>query len=134
MKLLPVFSAAFLLSLSSLASAQIQRCVDNDGRVTFTDNVCPKSTAKGTSVKAGQKNVGSGSDGGSDTNWAAKNEAFNQRQAVRDRNDLLDNTRRSNERAVKDFMSTPLPEGVRSARLTTYTDKPHKLENKKYDQ
>lgn len=134
MKLSHLLTAAILMALTNMASAQVQRCVDNDGRVTFTDNICPKSTAKGTSVKAGQKYVGSGSEGGQDTNWAAKNEAFNQRQAVRDRNDVLENTRRSNERAIKEFMSTPMPEGVKSRRLTTYYDQPYKLENKKYNQ
>jgi len=130
MKPLQLFTAVLLLSMTGMASAQVQRCVDNDGRVTFTDNLCPKSTASGNVVKANQKYVGS--EASTDTNWAAKNEAFNQRQASRDRNDMLDNTRRSNERALKDFMSTPMPEGVRSRSLTTYSDKPHKLENKKY--
>jgi|GEM_PF-1915163 len=134
MKPLHFFTAALLLSITGMASAQVQRCVDNDGRVTFTDNLCPKSTAKGNVVKADQKYVGSGAAGGSDNNWAAKNEAFNQRQAARDRNDLLDNTRRSNERVMKEFINAPLPEGVKSRRLTTYTDKPHKMEEKKYGQ
>lgn len=131
MKPLHLLSAALLLTITGLASAQVQRCVDNDGRVTFTDNLCPKTSAKGV-VKANQKYVGSESS--TDTNWAAKNEAFNQRQATREHNDMLDSRRRSNERVMKEFMNTPLPEGVRSSRLTTYTDKPHKLEEKKYGQ
>ena len=43
-----------LISLAlmvSFAQAQHQRCVDSDGKVTYTDRVCPKSTAKQADVK-----------------------------------------------------------------------------------
>ncbi|BBB68078.1 hypothetical protein UNDYM_3825 [Undibacterium sp. YM2] len=122
MKLSQLLSAALLLALANSASAQVQRCVDSDGRVTFTDNVCPKSSVNGKSVKANQKYVGS--EKVQETNWAAQNEAFNQRHAERER-------RADNERAIHNFLTTPMPAGVKSRQLTTYTNAPHKLEYNK---
>jgi hypothetical protein len=123
MKTQHLFSALMLLTMTNMASAQIQRCVDSDGRVTFTDNVCAKNSVNGKSVRANQKMVGSGNESGGDTSLAAKNEAFNQRQAQRDRT-------ASNERIVHDFLTTPLPPGVKSKTLTTYTDRPPKQESR----
>ncbi|MFZ6719774.1 DUF4124 domain-containing protein [Undibacterium sp. Ji49W] len=135
MKKVHLVSAAMLLAMSNMASAQIQRCVDSDGRVTFTDNVCAKSSVKQKSVHAGQKMVGSGSGSGSDVggdgSMAAKNDAFNQRQAVRDHNNLVDNMNYRNQNTAKEIMNSPLPDGVRSRTLTTYSaDKPPKVEYK----
>ncbi|MFZ6770980.1 DUF4124 domain-containing protein [Undibacterium sp. Di26W] len=123
MKNVHLVSATILLAMSNMASAQIQRCVDNDGRVTFTDNVCAKSSVKQKSVRADQKMVGSGTETGKDTNLAAQNEAFNQRHAQRE-------LRADNERAVHNFINTPLPPGVKYQRLTTYNDKPATLDSK----
>jgi len=128
MKLLPIFTIAALLTMSGMASAQVQRCVDNDGRVTFTDNVCPKSSVKEKTVKVNQKYVGSESS--TDTNWAAKNEAFNQRHAQREQIATRERINADNQRTMKEFLSTPLPPGVKYQRLTTYSDKPSKLESK----
>lgn len=128
MKTMHLFSAAMLLALSNMASAQIQRCVDSDGRVTFTDNVCAKSSVKQKSMQAGQKMVGSGNVAGGDSNLAAKNEAFNQRQAVRDHNNLVDNMNYRNQKMAKEIMNSPLPEGVRSRTLSYSNDKPAKVE------
>ena len=128
MRLLPILTIAALLTMSGLASAQVQRCVDNDGRVTFTDNVCPKSNNKNTSIKANQKYVGS--ETSTDTNWAPKNEAFNQRHAQREQIATRERINADNQRTIKEFMSTPLPPGVKYQRLTTYSDRPSKLESK----
>ncbi|MFZ6733693.1 DUF4124 domain-containing protein [Undibacterium sp. Ji42W] len=121
MKLSPILSAAIVMALANSASAQVQRCVDSDGRVTFTDNVCPKSSVKEKSVKTNQKYVGS--EKVQETNWAAQNEAFNKRHAERER-------RADNERLIHNFITTPLPPGVKYQRLTTYSDRPSKLDNR----
>ncbi|MES2039124.1 MAG: DUF4124 domain-containing protein [Pseudomonadota bacterium] len=121
MKLSHLLITAMLMALTNMASAQVQRCVDSDGRVTFTDNLCPKSSVKEKSVKANQKYVGS--EKVQETDWAAKNEAFNQRHAERER-------RSDNERERYHFMTTPLPPGIKIQRLTTYSDRPSKLESR----
>ncbi len=111
------------MAATDVASAQIQRCIDSDGRATFTDGICPKTSTNGKSIKANQKYVGSEPGKGQNTDWAAQNEAFNQRHAQREQ-------RESNERVINNFISTPLPPGVKYPRLTTYSNRPSKLDSK----
>lgn len=129
MKLPQLLSAALLMALANSASAQVQRCIDNDGRVTFTDNVCPKNSNSGKSVKVNQKYLGE--EKSTNTNWAAQNEAFNKRHAQREQIASRERIDANNQRTIKEFMSTPLPPGVKYQRLTTYNDgRQPKTENK----
>ena len=120
MKALHLILAISLLAMTNLASAQVQRCTDSDGRVTFTDGICPKSSVNGKTLKPNQKYVGSesGSEKGQGPSLAEKNAAFNQRYRQAE-----------NDRTIREFMTTPLPPGVKYQRLTTYSDRPPKTES-----
>ena len=106
MKLLRLFFALILITATGMAGAQVQKCTDKNGKVTYTDTYCPSKVAKeqsmGIAAIAPRSDVApSGNSGSKDLDTL--NREFNARHA--------DRAYQDNQRALIDSFNKPLQPG-----------------------
>lgn len=126
MKVSPVnairlLSVCALILLSTGAHAQVKKCTDSRGKVTYTQAVCPQATAKDKTIMAYTPVSSAQPSTGSD--WKEQNKAFNQRQAQRHHLEAVENRNRAAIAAFDKATSKPLAPGE-SRRTTLHLTKP----------
>lgn len=126
MKVSPVnairlFSVCTLILFSTGAHAQVKKCTDSRGKVTYTQAVCPQATTKDKTIMAYTPVSSAQPSTGSD--WKEQNKAFNQRQAQRHHFESVENRNRAAIAAFDKATSKPLAPGE-SRRTTLYLTKP----------
>jgi hypothetical protein len=104
-----------MLAVTGLASAQVQKCIDNNGRALYTEGPCPSYATRVTSLKSPAPSNGAAPTKQKD--WAAENEAFNKRQAQREHNQMVENNNRAAINAFNNASNKPLAPGE-SRRVT----------------
>lgn len=103
-----------ILSLSafaSLAQAQVKKCVDSEGKVSFTHAVCPSATKSERTVMRYTPASSASPEPAQD--WKEANKEFNQRQAQRDQIQATENRNRLAADAFNKAASQPLEPGYR---------------------
>lgn len=110
--------AILLMSaLTPLAQAQVKKCTDGNGKVTYTQSACPKATQKDHTMMTYTPTSSASPNQGRDL--YEENKAFNQRQAQRD---YLSSVETQNRMAIDAFHKAadkPLAPGqVRETTLT----------------
>ncbi|MBR7801422.1 DUF4124 domain-containing protein [Undibacterium fentianense] len=108
-----------LVVLSANVTAQVKKCTDKNGKVTYTQAVCPQATAKDKTIMAYTPVSNAAPAAGRDL--YAENQAFNQRQAQRNRIEAVQNSNREAIAAFEKAVNRPLAPG--EVRRTTLTIK-----------
>jgi hypothetical protein len=121
-RLISVYVLAFIsIAISTTAQAQVKKCTDSKGKVTYTQAVCPQATAKDKTIMA--YTPVSSAQPSTASDWKAENKAFNQRQAQRNHLESVENRNRAAIAAFDKATSKPLAPGE-SRRTTLYLTKP----------
>ncbi len=118
MKKLVLISTLLLTStLSPLTHAQVKKCSDANGKVTYTQATCPKATRKDQTLLAYTPTSSAKPNQGRDLYEESK--AFNQRQEQRDYLSAVESHNRAAVDAFQKAIDKPLEPGqVRETRLT----------------
>lgn len=111
--------SALLLSttLTPFAQAQVKKCTDSNGKVTYAQSTCPKATQKDHTLMSFTPTSSAKPNQGRDLSEESK--AFNQRQAQRD---YLNSVETQNRMAIDAFhKATDKPLAPGQVRETTLT-------------
>ena len=117
MHLVRLFSVLALMALAGLASAQVQKCTDANGKVSFLDTPCPNNSVKAQSTGISSYTSRAEAERyaqSTSNDLSADNRAFNARHAARnaqsDRNAIAQGSL-ANQRALIDNFNKPLAPG-----------------------
>lgn len=118
MKKLVVYSALLLTAtISTLSHAQVKKCTDSEGKVTYTQASCPKTSKKNQTLMPYTPTSSATPNQGRDLYEESK--AFNQRQAQRDYLNAVETKNRMAIEAFHTAVNKPLEPGqVRETTLT----------------
>ena len=113
-----IWTLALIVSAGS-ASAQVQKCTDSTGKVSYSDVPCPQAVSKKQSL--GIPSISNNYEAAAPrVSLSRANDGFNERHAQRAQ-DALAEQRAVNNKALIEVLKTPLEPG--QSRTVTYVPK-----------
>ncbi|WP_395006572.1 DUF4124 domain-containing protein [Undibacterium sp.] len=104
----------------NVAQAQVKKCTDAQGRITYTQNSCPKATTKDKTIMAYTPVSPTQASQGRD--WQQENKAFHQRQAQRDSIAFAESKNRAAIETFNAAINKPLQPGQSRETTLTFTN------------